>query len=146
MDVLEHLRAEHQRITDLFGQIRGESGKQQRKLLYDNISHDIFLHVYAEQNIFYPAFGDCEELKETLAASHVRCEDLKSLLKGLSAVDYRTVEFENKILELENHFSDHVTGDENDFFTMSKKIMNLQEREKMGSALQALENEREEAS
>jgi hypothetical protein len=146
MDVLDHLRAEHQRIQALFEQIRGERGKQQRKLLYDNISHDIHLHVYAEQNIFYPVFKTYEELTDLLTLSHSKCEGLKTLLRQLDLVDYRSVEFENKILELENHFNDHITQDESDFFTITRKIMNQRERERVGEAFQALENEREEAS
>jgi hemerythrin superfamily protein len=146
MDVLEIIQGENQRIRDLFQQIKGESGKQQRKLLFDNIRHDLDLHLYAEEQVFYPAFKNYEEYQLILNDLYSDHNDLKTLAKALSSTDPNTVDFENRVIELMNHFDDHVAREEGEFFGAVRKIMRRPERERIGRLFKAVQAEREQAA
>jgi hemerythrin superfamily protein len=146
MDVLEIIKAENQRIKDLFSQLKSESGKQARKLLFDNIRHDIDLHFYAEENVFYPAFKNYEDYQLILKDLKADIIDIKSLVKNLISTDYTSIDFENRAVELMNHFDDHVAREEGEFFPLVRKIMKRQERERLGRHFTTVEQEREQAA
>lgn len=146
MDVLEIVRSENQRIKDLFSQLKTESGKQQRKLLFENIRHDIDLHFYAEQNVLYPSlkkYPECELILKDLEANHV---DIGNLVQKLRTAESTSIDFENRVVELINHFDDHVAREEGELFPTVRKIMRRPEREAIGRHFKAVEQEREEAA
>ncbi len=146
MDVLEIVEAERDRIRTLFSQMKGETGKQQRKLLFENIQHDLKLHLFAKKNILYPAlrnYSECEMILKDLENSRI---DLLTLIKNLSTLDLNSLEFENRIVELFNHFDDHVTREENEFFPAVRRLFRRPERETLGKHFKAAEQEREEAA
>lgn len=146
MDVLEIILGENQRIRDLFQQIKGESGKQQRKLLFDNIRHDLELHLYAEEQVFYPAFRNYEDYQLILNDLYSDTRDLKGLIKNISSTDPNSVDFENRVVEMMNHFDDHVAREEGEFFAAVRKIMRRPERERVGRLFKAAQTEREQAA
>jgi hypothetical protein len=146
MDVLEIIKAENDRIKDLFIQLKAESGRQQRKLLFDNIRHDIDLHFYAEENVFYPAFKNYEEYRAIVNDLYSNHTDIKMLLKNLTDTDQNSVDFENRVVELINHFDDHVAREEGEFFISVRKLMRRPERERLGRHFNVAIQEREEAA
>jgi len=146
MDVLEIINEENRRIKDLLSQIKSESGKQQRKLLYDNIRHDLDLHIHAESTVFLPAFKNYEEYQLILNDLYASQNDIKSLLKQINSTDPNSIDFENRIVELINHFDDHVAREEGEFFFAVRKIMRRPERERIGRLFKATQQEREQAA
>jgi hemerythrin superfamily protein len=146
MDVLDTIRNTNFRIKSLFDQIKGESGKQQRKLLFDNIKHDIELHFYAEEQVFYPALRNYQDLKPLINDLVLNHNDIRLLVKNLAPADQVSVDFENRIVELINHFDDHVAREEGELFVVARKILKANEREKIGRLFTSVQQEREEAA
>ena len=146
MDVLDVIKSANERIKILFGRMKEEQGKQQRKLLFENIRHDLDLHFYAEDQVFYPAFRHYEETKPILKDLAQNHDDIRILVKNLAPADQVSIDFENRIVELINHFDDHVAREEGEFFTAVRKIMKGPEREKLGRLFKAAQAEREEAA
>jgi hemerythrin superfamily protein len=146
MDVLELIKSENQRINNLFNRLKTESGKQQRKLLFDNIQKALELHIYAEDQVFYPAFRNYEEAQlvvKDLVSNH---DEIRLLLKSLLNLDLASVDFENRVVELMNRFDDHCAREEGEFFPLARKIMKRPERERLGRLFTATEQERESAA
>jgi hemerythrin superfamily protein len=146
MDVLELIKIDHRRISDLFVDIKGESGRQQRLLLFQNIRHDLELHTYAEENVFYPAFRNYPAFQGLLKEFYSDHADVKKMLKEISEMGVDTVEFENKIVELINHVEAHVAEEEGEFFSLVKQEMKRREREQIGRLFELVKHEREEAA
>jgi hypothetical protein len=63
MDALQFLRAEHQRIHELFDQARHTGSSIEARGYYEDIKSELRLHVAVKEAVFYPALSGYPELQ-----------------------------------------------------------------------------------
>lgn len=145
MDALELIKADHQRILSLFNQVKAESGRQQIKLLVQNIRHDLDLLFYAKDNVIYPAFKNYPHIAGITKGSIEQENEMKASIESISKMQEDSLDFQNCILELKNHVESYIASEEDELFPLIRQEMKRPDRERLGRHFQAIKQEREES-
>jgi hypothetical protein len=146
MDVLKIMIFEHERIAGLFVQIKAERQSRRRKALFDALRRRLTLHLHAVETIFYPALIEDPDCKSLVEECQAQDEDLLTLLRQIAAADQSSITFENKMVELMNHFDHHVSWLETEVFTRVKQVKSRNQRIILGRDYLSMTVERDQAA
>src|SRR4051812_25380989 len=94
MDALDLLKSDHHRVRDLFNEIKRTEGGQRKRLLFEDIRHELTVHSYVEETVFYPSFRKFPQFSELLAESFSEHAQVKSLLDEISRIAAHGPEFD----------------------------------------------------
>ncbi|MGZ3689648.1 MAG: hemerythrin domain-containing protein, partial [Bdellovibrionota bacterium] len=108
MDALDLLISDHNRVKELFEQIQGERGMQQKRLLFENIRLDLETHAYVEETVFYPEFGKRPGFEELVEVSYKEHSEIKTALADLDLMNVDHPNFDTKLGELVNDVLSHI--------------------------------------
>lgn len=61
MDALELLKADHQKVKQLFAQAEKSEDKKRQKQVFREIKSELETHARVEESIFYPAMQKYED-------------------------------------------------------------------------------------
>ena len=146
MDALDILKSDHQRIKSLFDQLLVESGKQQKKLLFENLRDMLDEHARIEETVFYPAFQKFPDfapiLKKFIKAHH----DSNAIFREIPDTEKQTAEWDLQIQNGMKVLIAHIDEEESEMFPMVRKIMKRFDREQIGRLLMAAKQELSEAA
>lgn len=143
MDIMELVEAENLRIHELLSRLKVASGQQERRLLFTNVWNDLDRHFYAVQSVFYAAFRKYPDLAGMLKESEERVRDVLQMADRIRGVDYGSIDFENRVLELMNHFEDHLERERDVFLPSVRRLLRRPERERMGRYFKLVEHEKD---
>jgi hemerythrin superfamily protein len=146
MDVLDVVKADHNRVESWLEQIKDEMGKQQRRLLFKNIAKELELHAYAEENVFYATLKKYPSMASLLKDSLENHQEIRKLIQEIDQLQDQEVEFQNKILELKNHVEAHVSLEESEIFVFVKHEIKAPDRERLGRLFLAIKREYQESA
>jgi hemerythrin superfamily protein len=141
MDALNILRADHQRLRQLFVNIQGESGRQQQHLLFDSIKRQIEEHTYAEETVFYPYLARYGEFEKTVQDSFREHAHFRELLSELAAIGPQGESFSALMMNLIRTVETHVQNEEDELFPKVRAILGSSEREGLGRHIILAKNE-----
>lgn len=147
MDALELLKADHERIRDLFEQLGSTNGQRGEKLIFQSLDHELRTHTRLEETVFYPAFRLYDELKplvEQGRQDHAALKEQLAKLEKLSATP--NGEFRAQLEVVQKCFLDHIQMEEGEFFPKVRALMKRPERERLGRHVQASRDEMERAA
>ena len=69
MDALELLKEDHAKVKELFEQAESTDDQKQKRIIFDQIQTELETHTRIEEEVFYPAVQEREELKPLVLES-----------------------------------------------------------------------------
>ena len=140
MDALSLLKADHDKVRELFAQAEKLSDRAttSRRALFDEIDEELTLHTKIEEKIFYPAFRErakkSEDRDEVLEAyeEHAVAKRLIKELERLEATDER---YKAKLTVLIESVKHHADEEEREMFPMARKLFKSAELEEIGEQI-----------
>ena len=136
MDPFELLKADHQKVAELFDQLETASGK--RKLdVFQRIKSELELHTHIEETIFYPALEKPEQTHDLTLEAYEEHKVVKSLLAELGVAKTANDEWQAKAKVLRENVEHHVEEEENELFPKAEAALGDGEIETLGEQLEA---------
>jgi hemerythrin-like domain-containing protein len=136
MDAFELLKADHQKVAELFDLLETASGK--RKLdVFKRIKSELEVHTHIEETIFYPALEKPEETHDLTLEAYEEHNVVKALLAELSGATSATDEWQAKAKVLRENVEHHVDEEENELFDKADDALSDEEIEALGERMAA---------
>ena len=136
MDAFTLLKADHQKVAQLFERLEAASGK--RKLsVFEEIRAELDLHAQIEEEIFYPALEQPSETRDLTLEAYEEHAMVKKLLRELSGAGTADDEWEAKAKVLQEAVEHHVDEEENELFEKAQQALGEEEIEELGQRLEA---------
>jgi hemerythrin superfamily protein len=83
-DAIALLKADHQRVRDLFSQYEAADNVESKRSLADQVFTELDMHAQLEENVFYPAVNEeTDEGPELVKESLSEHEMVKNLIQEL---------------------------------------------------------------
>ena len=123
-DAIAMLKADHQRVKDLFTQYEATSNPDTKRTLAEQVFVELETHVQLEENVFYPAVNEeTEEGPELVKESLSEHETVKHLIQELRSMAHDTDAFDAKFHELIQHVAHHVEEEEAAMFPLAEEAL-----------------------
>jgi hemerythrin-like domain-containing protein len=123
-DAIAMLKADHQRVKDLFAQYEAADNMDTKRALAEQVFVELETHAQLEENVFYPAVNeetdDGPELVKESLSDH---ETVKHLIQELRGMAHDTDEFDAKFQALIRNVAHHVEEEEAEMFPLAEEEM-----------------------
>jgi len=120
-DAIAMLKADHQRVRDLFSQYEATSNQATKRTLAEQVFMELETHAQLEEHIFYPAVNEgTDEGPELVKESVQEHQTVKKLIQELQGMAHDTDEFDAKFQELMNNVEHHVEEEEAEMFPLAE--------------------------
>jgi hemerythrin superfamily protein len=142
MDIFSLIREDHQKVSDLFSQIKGTRGASgKRAQLFAQIKEELEIHSHAEEQVFYAALqGD--DVAYDMALDAIEDHRLVAeLLEELATASKDGEEWEEKLQVLEENVEDHVEEEESEIFEAASQLFSNEQAQELGKRFQAVKRE-----
>ena len=136
MNAFELLKADHEKVAQLFERLESASGKAKLGV-FDQIKTELELHTQIEEKIFYPALEKPAETHELTMEAYEEHATVKTLLKELSGARTADEEWEARARELQENVEHHVDEEENELFPKADQALSEEEIEELGQRMEA---------
>jgi hemerythrin superfamily protein len=143
MDALQLLKQDHQKVKKLFEQGQHAEDKKQQKQIFKEIKSELETHARIEENIFYPAMEEHEELKDMVLESIEEHKQLKTVLREMSKLSPGSGRFKPKFKVLKDDVEHHaIEEEEGKMFPKIREIVDDEELEQLGEELENAKHKR----
>ena len=138
MDALELLKQDHKKVKELFKQVEGVEEDKQKKKIFSQIKSELETHARIEEDIFYPAVQNYDELRDKVLESVEEHKQIKTLLREIDDLVSDSEKFEPKLKVLQENVEHHAEEEEEgEMFPKVRKLMTKAELEELGEQLKA---------
>jgi hemerythrin superfamily protein len=138
MDALELLKQDHKKVKELFKHVEGVEGDKQKKKIFNQIKSELETHARIEEDIFYPAVQNYDELRDKVLESVEEHKQIKTLLREIDDLVTDSEKFEPKLKVLQENVEHHAEEEEEgEMFPKVRKLMTKAELEELGEQLKA---------
>jgi hemerythrin-like domain-containing protein len=121
-DAIAMLKADHQRVKDLFAQYEAADNVETKRTLAEQVFTELEMHAQLEENVFYPAVNEeTEEGPELVKESLSEHETVKNLIQELRGMKHDTDAFDAKFQELMDNVEHHVEEEEAEMFPLAEE-------------------------
>ena len=121
-DAIALLKADHQRVKDLFAQYEAAENVATKRTLAEEVFRELETHAQLEENIFYPTVNEeTEEGPELVQESLSEHETVKHLIQALRGMAHDTDAFDTKFQELIQNVAHHVEEEEAEMFPLAEE-------------------------
>jgi iron-sulfur cluster repair protein YtfE (RIC family) len=138
MNVIELLKADHEKVAELFEQFKanedGDNGK-----LFTKIKAELDVHAHVEETVFYPkmkADGN-EELQKLVLEGVEEHRQMKMFLRELAALQDESEKFNPKLKVLVEDTEHHVEEEEEEMFPLVEAQFDAAQLDELGAAVEA---------
>lgn len=140
-DALSLLRADHDKVRDLLGELEKTTarGARKREQLLEQIAQEVRVHAAIEEEIFYPAYHEAARKEEDVKLFFEATEEhalVDVVLPALEGTDPTAEEFGARAKVLKDLIEHHAEEEEDEMFPRAKKLLGS-ELEEIGERLQA---------
>src|SRR6185369_15178594 len=142
MDAFQLLKADHQKVAQLFDQLESASGKAKLQV-FEQIKTELELHTHIEEKIFYPAVEKPKETHDLTLEAYEEHDVVKKLLAELSRARTANDQWEAQAKVLRENVEHHVEEEENELFPKADDVLSEDEIENLGDRM-AAEKERQQ--
>jgi hemerythrin-like domain-containing protein len=119
-DAIAMLKADHQRVKDLFAQYEAADNVDTKRTLAEQVFTELEMHAQLEENVFYPAVNEeTDEGPELVKESLSEHETVKHLIQELRSMAHDA--FDAKFQELMNNVEHHVEEEEAEMFPLAEE-------------------------
>jgi hemerythrin superfamily protein len=117
-DALALLRAEHDKVRELFRTYGAESDPSTKREIAALIGRELEIHAELEETVFYPAFHAVtdDEGRQLVAEACAAHQTIQELLEDLHDPDLEDAACEARVLRLMTTVEDHMTEEEHAMF------------------------------
>src|SRR6185369_15998574 len=136
MDAFQLLKADHQKVAQLFDQLESASGKAKLQV-FEQIRTELELHTLIEETIFYPALEKPKQTHELTLEAYEEHDVVKNLLQELSRAKSPTEEWEAQAKVLQENVEHHVEEEENELFPKAEAALGEDEIETLGEQMES---------
>ena len=137
-DAIALLKADHQRVKDLFAQYEATTDRTTKRTLAEQAFVDLETHTQLEENVFYPAVNEeTDEGPELVKESLSEHETVKTLIQELRSMAHDTDAFDAKFQELIRNVAHHVEEEEAQMFPLAEEEL-ADELDEMKDEMQEL--------
>jgi hemerythrin-like domain-containing protein len=137
-DAIALLKADHQRVRDLFAQYEATAYGETKWTLADQIFRELEMHAHLEENVFYPTVNEeTEEGPALVKDSLEEHQTMKQLMQELRRMAPDTDEFDAKFQELMDNVEHHVAEEEAAMFPLAEEEL-AEELEEIKDEMQEL--------
>jgi hypothetical protein len=141
IDAIAMLKADHQRVKDLFAQYEGTSNAEAKRTLAEEVFVELETHAQLEENIFYPSVNEeTEEGPELVKESLHEHATVKQLIAELRQMGPQSGEFDAKFHELMRNVEHHVQEEEAEMFPLAEEEL-AEDLDEMSAEMQELKQE-----
>jgi len=121
-DAIAMLKADHQRVKDLFTQYEAAENVETKRTLADQVFRELDTHAQLEETVFYPTVNEeTDEGPELVKDSLEAHQTMKQLILALRDIAHDTEEFDTKFHELMHHVEHHVEEEEAEMFPLAEQ-------------------------
>jgi hemerythrin-like domain-containing protein len=122
MDAIAILKADHQRVRDLFAQYEATGDPSAKRNVAEHVFIELETHAQLEENVFYPAVQEeTEEGPALVKESLSEHEAVKTLIQELRSMAHDTDEFDAKFQELLDNVEHHMAEEEAEMFPLAEQ-------------------------
>jgi hemerythrin superfamily protein len=136
MNALELIRSDHQKVKNLFEQVRRAESHEQKRRVFRLIRHELTVHAEMEEAIFYPAFEQSEGFEERLDEALEEHDEVRDLLEEMEETE-EAEEFDDLFEELVDAVEHHVAEIEGEFFPKARDLLSESELERLGVQMES---------
>jgi hemerythrin superfamily protein len=124
-DAIEMLKADHQKVTELFSEYGATSDQKAKQKIAEQVFVELELHAQLEETVFYPAFEEeaDEEGKQLVAESLEEHQTVKDLIEELRELKTNDTEFDTKFHALMENVQHHVEEEESEMFPQAEEVL-----------------------
>jgi hemerythrin-like domain-containing protein len=119
-DAIALLRADHQRVSDLYEQYESTRSAAKKKTLVATICQELSIHAQVEEEIFYPAVKAALKDKELVPEAQVEHATLKELIAQVKDKEPDGEMFDAKIKVMSEYTKHHVKEEQNEMFPKAR--------------------------
>jgi hemerythrin superfamily protein len=138
MDALELLKEDHQKVKELFEEAEGTEDEKEKRRIFDEIKSELETHSRIEEEVFYPAMQEHEELKDMVLEAIEEHKQVKTLLREMDDLVTDSEKFEPKLSVLMENVEHHAEEEEEGkMFPKVREICDQESLENLGKQLEA---------
>jgi hemerythrin-like domain-containing protein len=134
-DAIEMLRADHQKVRELFQDYEQTQDQKAKRKIAQQIFVELETHAQLEENVFYPAFEQeaDEDGQQLVTESIEEHQIVKDLIEDLRVLDSDSDEelFDAKFSELMDNVEHHVEEEESEMLPEAERVLAEQAEELM---------------
>ena len=130
MNALELLKADHEKVQQLFKKAEDANPERQRQL-FEEIKEELEIHAHIEETVFYPAVREADELKDMVLESLEEHKQVKTLLREMENLTSDSEKFEPKLKVLMENVEHHVEEEESEMLPEAETVLAEQAEELM---------------
>ena len=143
-DALALLRADHQRVQQMFDQFEKTRSEDRKATLAEQICQELTIHAQIEEEIFYPAAREAIKDEDLIDEATVEHQSAKDLIAQIEGGGPGSEMFDAKVKVLGEYIKHHVKEEQNELFPQVRKTkLDLKE---LGQRLQQRKMELMEGS
>ena len=138
MNALELLKADHQKVADLFEQVES-TDESKHPALFEKIKTELEIHAHIEETILYPKLreeGD-EELTDIVNEGIEEHHQVKIFLREISSLSDDSEKFEPKLKVLIEDVEHHVEEEEGEMFPLVEAQFDAEVLNELGMEMEA---------
>jgi len=141
VDAIALLKADHQRVKDLFTPYEATENVETKRTLAEQVFVELDMHAQLEENVFYPAVNEeTEEGPELVKESLEEHATVKQLMQELWQMGPQSHGFDAKFHELMHHVEHHVEEEEAEMFPLAEEEL-AEDLDEMSAEMQELKQE-----
>ncbi len=145
MNALELLKEDHHKVKELFQQVESTEDQEEKRRIFDEIQSELETHASIEEEIFYPAMQEHEELKDMVLESIEEHKQVKTLLREMDNLKSDSEKFEPKLSVLKENVEHHAEEEEEGkMFPKVRELCDEQELDELGEELEAAKGTRKQ--
>ena len=139
MNVLELLINDHEKVSELFEQVKATEDRAKHQQLFEQIKQELEVHAHIEEAVFYPALqgkGN-QELTDIVLEGIEEHHQAKMFLREISNLSDDSEKFDAKLKVLMEDVEHHVDEEENEMFPLVEEVFEESELDALGRELEA---------
>jgi hypothetical protein len=134
MDAFELLKADHNKVAQLFDLLEATSGNRKLDVL-KRIKGELERHTHIEEKIFYPALEKPAETHDLTLEAYEEHKVVKTLLAELAGAKTADDQWQAKAKVLRENVEHHVEEEENELFHQADETLSDRALEALGNRM-----------
>jgi hemerythrin superfamily protein len=127
MDAIEMLKADHEKVKELFRQYEaaGDRAYQKKKSIAEEVFTEVTVHSTLEEELFYPAVkAETDKQGQELVAESVEEHHVVAMLiEELKALDPKDERYDAKFAVLMENVEHHIEEEEDELFPEAEDVL-----------------------
>lgn len=138
MNILELLKADHQKVAELFAKVEATESEKQHQQLFAKIKTELEMHTHIEETLLYPVLEKHEELKDMVLEAFEEHKQVKTLIREISALVEGSEKFDAKLKVMGENIEHHVGEEEKEMFPKVAWLVSHQKLEQLGEEMEQM--------